>query len=106
MATGSLGGVSANVLVMLSRQNCIRSDPIVGFETISGIRAISMLKARRARYAGRAGGGMNIWSVYDNESNFLFTISHRTYCFKDGMVFTARDWSSMTAQRRHLPPLS
>lgn len=49
MATGSLGGVFANVRLMLSRQNCIRRDPTAGLETMSGIRASSMLSARMER---------------------------------------------------------
>jgi len=49
IATGSLGGVSANVRVMLSRQNCIRRAPTVGLEIRSGIRASSMLRALMER---------------------------------------------------------
>lgn len=60
MATGSFGGVCANVRVRLSRQNCMRRAPTVGFETSSGIRASSMLRARIERYASRADGGTNV----------------------------------------------
>jgi hypothetical protein len=49
MATGSFGGVFANVLVRLSRQNCIRSAPTAGLDTRSGILASSMLSARIER---------------------------------------------------------
>jgi hypothetical protein len=63
MATGSFGGVSANVRVKLSRQNCMRRAPTVGFDTRSGILASSMLRARMERYASRAEGGMKVWRV-------------------------------------------
>lgn len=49
IATGSLGGVSANVRVRLSLQNCIRNAPTVGLETTSGILASSMFRARMER---------------------------------------------------------
>jgi len=49
MATGSAGGVDASVRVRLSRQNCMRRAPTVGFETRSGIRASSILRARMDR---------------------------------------------------------
>lgn len=71
MATGSFGGVFANVLVILSRQNCMRNAPTVGLETRSGIRASSTLRARIERYASREDGDMNVCSVKEGESNFL-----------------------------------
>jgi len=79
IATGSRGGVLANVRLMLSRQNCIRKAPTVGFETRSGIRASSILSARIAKYASRVGEGMNVWSVNEGESNFLMSISGSTH---------------------------
>ena len=71
MATGSLGGALANVRLILSLQNCMRNAPTVGLETRSGMRASSMFKARIERYASRVEGGINVWRVYDGESNFL-----------------------------------
>ena len=62
-ATGSFGGVLANVRVRLSRQNCIRRAPTVGFETISGILASSTLRERMERYASLAEGGMKVCNV-------------------------------------------
>lgn len=49
MATGSWGGLSANVWCILSRQNCMRRAPMVGLETRSGMRVSSTLKARIER---------------------------------------------------------
>lgn len=63
IATGSFGGVFANVRVILSLQNCMRRAPTVEFETKSGIRASSMLSARMDKYASRADGGINVCSV-------------------------------------------
>lgn len=45
---GSLGGLPAKVLLIESRQNCMRMRPIVGFETVSGSRASSRLRVRSA----------------------------------------------------------
>jgi hypothetical protein len=59
-ATGSLGGVLANVRVILSRQNCMRKAPTVGLETRSGMRASSMFNARIDRKASRPDGGINV----------------------------------------------
>ena len=60
----------------------MRNAPTVGFETRSGIRASSTLRARIERYASLAESGINVWRVYDGESKFLITIglayNHRT----------------------------
>lgn len=56
--TGSFRGEPANVEEMVSRQNCMRRAPTVGLETMSATWESEMLKARRARYAGRTAGGM------------------------------------------------
>ena len=45
---GSRGGLPAKTLVTVSRQNCIRNWPIVGLETVSGNRASSRFRVRRA----------------------------------------------------------
>jgi hypothetical protein len=67
----------ANVRLILSRQNCIRSAPTVGLETRSGMRANSMFNARIDKYASRVEGAMKVWRIYDEESNFLdFLISY------------------------------
>lgn len=58
METGCLGGLPLNVRVMLSRQNWRRREPTWGVETVSATCAISMLKARMARYAAWEVGGM------------------------------------------------
>ena len=46
---GSFGGVPAKARFTLSRQNCRRIAPTVGVETVSAMRDVSILKARRAR---------------------------------------------------------
>lgn len=48
MEMGSRGGLPAKVLLTVSRQNCMRNCPIVGFETVSGRRASSRLRVRKA----------------------------------------------------------
>lgn len=48
----------------------MRNAPTVGFETRSGIRASSTLRARIERYASFAEGGTNVCRVYDGESKF------------------------------------
>lgn len=60
---------------MLSRQNCIRRAPTVGFDTRSGILASSTLRARIERYASLVDGGMKVCNVNDGESNFLCEFS-------------------------------
>ena len=77
MAVGSLRGVPAKDWETTSRQNCMRKAPIVGCDVVSATREVSMLKARRARYASLAEGGMNAWSVYDGASYFLSLHQHR-----------------------------
>ncbi len=49
METGSFDGVPEKARVTLSRQNCKRIEPTVGVETVSAMRDVSMLNARRAR---------------------------------------------------------
>ncbi len=63
MATGCFGGEPAKALEMLSRQNCRRMEPTVGVETESAMREVSILKARRARWAVWQVGGRKVWRV-------------------------------------------
>lgn len=48
MDIGSRGGASANVLLMVSRQNWVRNWPMAGLETDSGRRASSRFRVRMA----------------------------------------------------------
>ena len=52
----------------------MRKAPTVGFETTSGMRASSMFNARIDKKASRPEGGINVWRVYEGESNFLQVI--------------------------------
>lgn len=63
MATGCFRGEPVKNLETLSRQNWRRMEPTVGVETVSAMREVSMLKARMARWAGWAEGGMKVWRV-------------------------------------------
>jgi len=53
MEMGSRGGDPANVLLIVSLQNCIRNWPMVGLDTVSGSRASSRFSVRKASYASR-----------------------------------------------------
>lgn len=48
IAIGCLGGTPSRAFATASRWNCNRMAPMVGVEVVSAVRAISMLKARRA----------------------------------------------------------